>query len=164
MMIGGWPSSVGAAVSEALQVPYIDGDDLHPAENVAKMRDGIPLTDDDRWPWLDAIVDWTAAEDAQGHSTIVTCSALKRIYRDRLRAAPGTTVFLHLTGSQELLGARMSERTDHFMPPTLLPSQFATLEPLAPDEAGHVIDIDRSVDEIIQACVDALEAEREETR
>lgn len=118
-----------------------EGDDFHPLANIDKMSSGTPLTDEDRWPWLDLIAEWTAAKDLAGHSTIVTCSALRRVYRDRLRVTPGRTVFVHLHGSEELLASRLGSRAGHFMPPTLLPSQLATLEPLEPDEDGVVIDI-----------------------
>ena len=123
-------TSVAEGLAASLGAAFIEGDSLHPAANVDKMSHGIALTDEDRWPWLDRIVTWVADEDAQGHSTVVTCSALKRAYRDRLATAPGRTVFLHLVGSPELLGARMAARSGHFMPASLLPSQFATLEPL----------------------------------
>ena len=129
-------STVAKALQERLGWIVAEGDDYHPASNIAKMSSGIPLTDEDRWPWLDTIAAWTAEQDRAGLPTIVTCSALRRVYRDRLRAAPGRTVFVHLTGTPELLTARMSARTDHFMPPTLLPSQLATLEPLQADEEG----------------------------
>ena len=141
-------STVAPALQNRLGWAIADGDDFHPAGNIAKMSSGTPLTDDDRWPWLDLIADWTAQQDGAHNSTIVTCSALRRVYRDRLRAAPGRTLFVHLAGSHDLLAARMAGRTDHFMPPSLLLSQLATLEPLDQDEDGFVIDIDRSVDEI----------------
>lgn len=123
-------STLATALSEKLGWIFAEGDNFHPEANIAKMSAGHPLDDDDRWPWLDRIVSWTADQDAQEHSTVVTCSALKRAYRDRLATAPGRTVFLHLVGSQELLSERMATREGHFMPTSLLPSQFATLEPL----------------------------------
>lgn len=127
---GSGKSTLARALSEKLDWVFAEGDGFHPEANIAKMSAGQPLDDEDRWPWLDRIVTWVADEDAQGHSTVVTCSALKRAYRDRLATAPGRTVFLHLVGSPELLGARMAARSGHFMPASLLPSQFATLEPL----------------------------------
>ena len=149
-------STVAKALQERLGWIVAEGDDYHPASNIAKMSSGIPLSDEDRWAWLDTIAAWTAEQDRAGLPTIVTCSALRRVYRDRLRAAPGRTVFVHLTGTPELLTARMSARTDHFMPPTLLPSQLATLEPLQADEEAIVIDIDRSIDEIAEVAISQL--------
>ncbi len=149
-------STVAQALQDRLGWAIAEGDDFHPASNIAKMSSGTPLTDEDRWPWLDLIVDWTAEQDRAGASTIVTCSALRRVYRDRLRAAPGRTVFLHLSGDADLLSGRLSARTDHFMPASLLPSQFATLEPLGDDEEGFVIDIDRTIDEIADLAVTQL--------
>lgn len=125
-------SSVGAALSTALGIPYADGDDLHPAANVAKMSSGAPLTDEDRWPWLDRVAGVLAAQAP----VIVGCSALRRVYRDRIRDGAGNAVrFVHLSGSRTLLAARIASRTNHYMPPSLLDSQFATLEPPGPDEA-----------------------------
>lgn len=149
-------SSVGAAVSEALQVPYIDGDDLHPAENVAKMRDGIPLTDDDRWPWLDRV----AATLRDQAPVMVGCSALKRAYRDRIRAAAGGPVrFVHLTGSRDVIAARMARRADHYMPLSLLDSQFAALEPPGPDEAALAVDIDQPLAQLVADVLPHLRGE-----
>lgn len=125
-------SSVGEALGALLGIPYFDGDDLHPAENVAKMAAGVPLTDADRWPWLDRV----AAVLAERAPVIVGCSALKRAYRDRIRAGAGGPVrFVHLAGSRAVIEDRMTARTGHFMPAALLDSQFATLEPPGPDEA-----------------------------
>lgn len=125
-------SSVGAALGQSLGIPYRDGDDLHPAANVAKMRAGIPLTDEDRWPWLDHV----ARGLKEGAPVIVGCSALRRAYRDRIRGGAGGDVrFVHLAGSRDIIAARMAARTGHYMPTTLLDSQFATLEPPGPDEA-----------------------------
>jgi gluconokinase len=138
-------SSVGAGLSQRLGIPYRDGDDLHPAANVEKMRAGHPLTDDDRWPWLDRV----AAVLAVDAPVIVGCSALRRAYRDRLRAGAGGPVhFVHLAGSRELLAKRMSARTGHYMPLSLLDTQLAALEPPSPDEA-QTIDIDQTLDAII---------------
>ena len=125
-------SSVGEALSARLGIPYRDGDDLHSPEAVAKMRAGDPLTDDDRWPWLDRV----AAVLAREAPVIVGCSALKRAYRDRIRAGAGGVVrFVFLAGSRELIAARMAARTGHYMPTSLLDSQFAALEVPGPDEA-----------------------------
>ncbi len=130
-------SSVGAALSALLAIPYIDGDDLHPAANVAKMAAGTPLTDADRWPWLDACTQTLA----QGN-VILGCSALKRAYRDRLRGAGGLT-FIHLSGPRDLIAARMAQRAGHYMPLSLLDSQFAALEPPSPDEQALTVSIDQ---------------------
>jgi carbohydrate kinase (thermoresistant glucokinase family) len=143
-------STVGQALARQLGWTFADGDDFHSPENVAKMSAGVPLTDEDRWPWLDAIVAWTTGQDAAGRSTIVPCSALRRSYRDRLRTAPGRTLFVHLSGSAELLAQRLSSRSDHFMRATMLASQLATLEPLEPDEAGFVVDIDGVPQSIVE--------------
>jgi len=116
-----------------------EGDDFHPPTNIAKMAAGLPLDEADRRPWLERLVDWTSARHADGLSTVLTCSALTRHTRHVLRSATEETVFVHLVGTARLLAARMSER-DHFMPPELLDSQLATLEPLEPDERGVVVD------------------------
>ncbi|WP_304616316.1 gluconokinase [Paracoccus sp. (in: a-proteobacteria)] len=125
-------TSLGTGLSQMLGIPYLDGDDLHPEANVAKMAAGIPLTDEDRWPWLDLVAQTLNARAP----VIVGCSALRRAYRDRLRAGAGGRVhFLHLTGPREVIAARMQARQGHYMPPALLDSQFATLEPPGRDEA-----------------------------
>lgn len=145
-------TSVGLGISARLGLPYVDGDDLHPAANVAKMAAGIPLTDDDRWPWLDAV----AGVLADRAPVIVGCSALKRAYRDRLRAGAGGAVrFIHLTGPRDLIASRMAARTGHYMPPALLDSQFAALEPPGPDEAAAV-SIDAALDDIVARATEAL--------
>ncbi len=142
-------TTVAKALQESLDWPFAEGDDLHPAANVAKMAAGIPLEDGDRWPWLDAIAAWTSEQAAAGRSTIVTCSALRRIYRDRLRAAASGTVFVHLVGTPELLAERMAGRKGHFMPSSLLASQLATLEPLEADEPGIVVDVSGTIDAMV---------------
>ena len=135
-------SSVAHVLQKSLGWGFAEGDDLHPASNLAKMAAGIPLQDADRWPWLDAIAAWTSEQDLKSLSTIVTCSALRRAYRDRLRQAASGTVFVHLVGTPVLLESRLQGRAGHFMPPSLLPSQLATLEPLQPDERGFEVSVD----------------------
>ncbi|MEV4948450.1 gluconokinase [Streptomyces sp. NPDC053755] len=147
-------TTIGPLVAEALGVPYAEGDDFHPAANVAKMSAGVPLDDEDRGPWLDAIGRW--AHDRAGRGGVVSSSALKRIYRDRLRAAAPGAVFLHLTGDRELIERRMAERKGHFMPTALLDSQFATLQPLGDDEAGVAVDVSGSPREIAARAVTVL--------
>ena len=148
---GSGKSAVGAAIARRLRVPFADADDFHPPANVAKMTAGQALDDDDRRPWLDAIGAWLDAHPGGG---VMSCSALKRRYRDQLRGhAPGVE-FLHLEGSREVISRRQASRPGHFMPASLLTSQFATLEPLEPDERGEAIDVDQSVDEIVQHYVD----------
>lgn len=145
-------TSVGLALSARLGVSYVDGDDLHPAANVARMAAGIALTDDDRRPWLDRVAGVLAAKAP----VIVGCSALKRAYRDRLRAGAGGAVrFIHLTGPRDVIAARMAARTGHYMPPALLDSQFAALEEPGPDEAV-AISIDAALDMIVAQAAGAL--------
>jgi len=133
-------STVGRDIALALGRAFIDADDLHPIANKAKMAAGNPLGDDDRWPWLDIVGDALALRDENGVPPVVACSALKRVYRDRLRAQAPGTVFVLLDGSRELLQSRIGPRAHEFMPATLLDSQLATLEVLESDE-GVVVDI-----------------------
>ncbi|MET9958378.1 gluconokinase [Streptomyces sp. NPDC006326] len=150
-------TTVGRLLAQALGVPYAEGDTFHPAANVAKMTAGIPLDDADRRPWLDAIGDWIRARpDRQG--AVVACSALRRAYRDRLRAAAPGAVFVHLSGERPLIQRRMAARTGHFMPAALLDSQFAALEPLQEDERGIVVDVSGSPQEITARALAALAA------
>jgi gluconokinase len=149
-------TTIGPLVAEALGVPYAEGDDFHPPANIAKMSAGIPLDDADRGPWLDAIGAW--AHERAGHGGVVSCSALKRGYRDRLRAAAPDVVFLHLTGDRALIERRMGERQGHFMPTALLDSQFATLEPLGADERGVAVDVSGTPEQIAARAADALRA------
>lgn len=152
---GSGKSTVGAALAQRLRVPYEDADDLHPPENVAKMSAGHALDDADRYPWLEAVGGWLEAHPDGG---VMACSALKRRYRDQLRRhAPGLT-FLLLEGTAEVIGRRQASRPGHFMPASLLSSQFATLEPLEPDEHGIAVDVDQSVDQIVEECVARLPA------
>ncbi len=135
---GSGKSTVGALLAAALALPFADADAFHPPGNVRKMSAGIALTDEDRWPWLDALGAWLAAEGAGG---VIACSALKRAYRDRLRGwVPGLRI-VHLAGAPALITVRQGAREGHFMPPSLMASQFATLEPPDPDEEALVLDI-----------------------
>lgn len=148
---GSGKSAVGAALAQRLRVPFADADDFHPPANIEKMTAGEPLDDDDRYPWLEAIGEWLAGRCTDGG--VMGCSALKRKYRDQLRRHCSEIVFLHLVGKPEVISRRQSSRPGHFMPPSLLRSQFDTLEPLEPDEHGVAIDVDRSIDSIIDAYV-----------
>ncbi|MCS5731210.1 gluconokinase [Herbiconiux moechotypicola] len=150
---GAGKSVVGAGLAARLGLPFIDADHLHPAANVEKMASGIPLTDDDRWPWLD-VVGSTLAAHSEG--VVMACSALRRVYRDRIRRAAPGTFFVELDGTPELLLRRISARVGHFMPPALLTSQLATLESLAPDEHGARVSIDGTPDEVLTRAVAAM--------
>lgn len=144
-------TTIGDLVARQLGVPFVDGDSLHPTANVAKMAAGRPLTDEDRWPWL-AVVGAELAKAGDG-GMVLACSALRRRYRDAIRTSAPDTVFLHLHGSKEVLGQRLESRSGHFMPPALLESQLATLEPLEADEVGRVVDIAASVPDVVQAAL-----------
>lgn len=148
-------STVGALLADRLGVPYAEADAFHSAENIAKMASGTPLDDADRAPWLDAIGAWAADRSRRGGG-VVSCSALKRAYRDRLRAAAPGLWFLHLTGDRALIAARLSGRQGHFMPSALLDSQLATLEPLQEDEAGAAIGIDAEPRDLVDRCLALL--------
>ncbi|WP_130444149.1 gluconokinase [Streptomyces sp. BK239] len=147
-------TTIGPLLAARLGVPYAEGDDFHPPANIAKMSAGTPLDDDDRWPWLDAIGAW--AQGRAGLGGVVSCSALKRSYRDRLRAAAPGVVFVHLAGDRALIENRMGQRQGHFMPTALLDSQFAALQPLGADEAGAAVDVSGSPDEITERAAKAL--------
>lgn len=149
---GSGKSAVGAALAQRLRVPYADADDFHPESNVAKMTAGQALDDHDRWPWLEKIGEWLV--EHQDHGGVMSCSALKRRYRDQLRRHTSDTEFVHLHGTPDVITRRQASRPGHFMPASLLSSQFATLEPLEPDEWGTVIDVDQSIDAIVNEYVD----------
>ncbi len=145
---GSGKSTVGAALEGPLGATYIDGDDLHPQSNIDKMSAGEPLTDDDRWPWLDAVGQTLGRANGRA---IIGCSALKRVYRERITRATGEPVtFIHLSGSREVIADRMGNREGHFMPTSLLDSQFATLEIPGPDENAISVDIDQPVDSLVR--------------
>ena len=150
---GSGKSTIGSGIAAKLGWPFRDGDDFHPAANRAKMSQGIPLTDEDRWPWLDAIAQFARETASRGENAVVACSALKDAYRSRLQKGCPKLRFVYLHGSQELLEERMKARKGHFMPASLMASQFATLEPLQPDERGVTIDVAEDVDRIVANCL-----------
>jgi len=150
---GSGKTTIGRPLAERLGWAYLDADEFHPPANIAKMRAGQPLDDADRAGWLKAMAERLAACAAGGQSAVLGCSALKRAYRDQLRAAGGDVRFVYLRGSYELIAERLARRTDHFMPPGLLTSQFAALE--EPDET-LTVDIARSPEEIIDEIFAAL--------
>jgi len=152
---GAGKSTVGTLLAERLGVSFRDADDFHPPANIAKMSAGQPLTDADRWPWLDAIGAHLAAHAGRG--CVVTCSALKRAYRDRLRAAAPGLRFVHLHGDMALVAARQAARQGHFMPPSLVASQFATLEPPEDEADVMVLDVAATPEALAEAAVAALQ-------
>ena len=133
-------TTIGRLVAAEYGWPFAEGDDLHSPANVARMRAGIPLTDADRGPWLHRIAAWIVERSATGSGGVVTCSALRRRYRDLLRGHCSDVYFGCLTAAPEVLAARLTERRGHFMPASLLDSQLADFEPLAPDEPGFTVD------------------------
>jgi gluconokinase len=151
---GSGKTTVGAALAQRLGVPFADADDFHPPENITKMSAGIPLDDEDRRPWLETIAAWLAAHaDAGG---VASCSALKRSYRDILTETAPDAFFVHLHGERDVVAARVAGRPGHFMPTALVDSQFDTLEPLAADEHGVVINLDQSIDALVEQSVVAI--------
>ena len=141
----------------ALGWPVAEADDFHPEANIDKMSRGVALTDEDRWPWLKSMRDWMSERATEDVKTIVTCSALKRSYRDLLSGARGRVFFIHLLAQPEELQERMAHREGHFMPPSLLPSQFAALEPLSDDEDGVTVVSRATPEETFEAILAALE-------
>ena len=152
---GSGKSTAARAVQQQLGWEYAEGDDFHPPANVAKMREGTPLTDADRWGWLESLAEWTAERDAKGEPTIIACSALRKAYRDVLRRGGEGTFFVHSTGDKHMILERMNAR-EHFMPPSLLESQLDILEPLGPDEQGMDVDPALAVDLIVAQVLDRI--------
>lgn len=147
-------STVGAALAGVLGAIFVDGDALHPPSNIAKMASGTPLDDDDRAPWLKLV----GAELAKDGGRVIACSSLKRAYRDIIHSQEPAVFFVHLHGASAVLESRMQTRPGHFMPPALLQSQLATLEPLGQGEAGMMIDITLPLAAQIEAVRAALAA------
>jgi len=155
---GSGKSTIGSLLAQRLTCDFIDADDLHPDANKKKMHAGIPLTDADRQPWLHLVARAIQTElDAQ-RGVVVACSALKRAYRDILRASAPAVEFLYLEGDRDLLARRLNTRTGHFMSPALLDSQLETLEPLQPDEHGIVIDIADNPVSMVDEAMAALQS------
>lgn len=148
-------TTVGEGLSRRLFWPYVESDTFHPSRNIAKMSAGEPLTDADRQPWLEAIRDHVAERLAADISVIAACSALKRAYRDTLRGA-GEVVFLSLIADIDVIARRMEGRAGHFMPKSLLQSQFDTLEPLQPDEAGATVSVEQPPDDVLTEAIERL--------
>jgi gluconokinase len=159
---GSGKSSVAAAVARELGLEMIEGDDHHPPANVAKMAAGIPLSDDDRWPWLEALAALIAERHARRESTVLACSALRRAYRDMLRTAnpPEESFVVELDADEGALRDRLAARTGHYMPPSLLESQLATLEHLGEDESGVRVDASRPLDVVIAEAISAMDSTR----
>jgi carbohydrate kinase (thermoresistant glucokinase family) len=157
---GSGKSTAAQVISDEFGMEVAEGDDFHPRANIEKMSGGEALTDADRWPWLDALADWTAERRDAGRSTVLTCSALKRAYRDVLRRPDPATFFVHLRGDEQLLRRRLESR-DHFMPASLLRSQLETLEELAPDERGAAVEATLALQELTDTVVALVAAERD---
>jgi gluconokinase len=143
---GSGKTVVGDRLAKELGLAFVDGDDLHTAEAKAKMAGGTPLTDEDRWPWLERTGHWLSEHPDGG---VTACSALKRSYRDLIRSHCPDAWFVQLTGEKDLIASRQSGRSGHFMPASLLDSQFATFEPLEPEEPGIVLDVTPPVEELV---------------
>lgn len=154
---GSGKTTIGTALAARLHREFAEGDDFHPPQNVAKMARGEPLGDADREPWLKALAEWIAGHERAGRSTVLACSALARRYRDTLRAAaPRRVVFVHLAAPRDVLLERMRRRKGHFMPPDLLDSQLAALEPLGADEPGITLDASAPPQELVERVLAAL--------
>jgi gluconokinase len=152
-------TTVAKGISTLMGWEFAEGDAFHPQANIDKMHAGHPLDDDDRWPWLQLIRAWMEQAIAQDRSAVVTCSALKKVYRDLLRDAGPPVRFLHLTAPETLVGDRMARREGHFMPPSLLHSQFETLEPLTGDELADgsvLVSVEGSAAQVLERAMAAL--------
>ncbi len=153
---GSGKTTVAEGIAVSMHWIFAEGDSFHPEANVEKMHSGIPLTDEDRWPWLRLIGDWMSEQEKAGISAVVTCSALRRVYRDLLRDGRPSVRFCHMTPPEVEIADRLEHRAGHYMPPTLLPSQLATLEPLEPDEPGVTVSGQGSQTEVLDRVLHAL--------
>ena len=160
---GSGKSTIGEALAARLDWRFEDGDAFHPPSNVAKMKAGHPLTDEDRWPWLHAIADEIDRVCAAGERVVIACSALRRAYRDILVHGRNDVRIVYLDGTEPLIASRLGRRKDHFMPPGLLASQFATLETPGDDERPVAVSIDAPVEKIVDDILDQLDFGRPET-
>jgi gluconokinase len=157
---GSGKSTVAEGLVDRLGWEFAEGDDFHPTENVAKMRAGTPLDDEDRWPWLRTLAGWIGEREQTGRSVVVTCSALKRSYRDLLRDGHPSVWFAHVTADPDVLRDRLSSRAGHYMPPSLLDSQLAILQPLEADEPGAEISGAGSPAAVVDQLLTTLRSER----
>lgn len=157
---GAGKSAIAGILAKQLGWDLAEGDDLHPASNVAKMSAGTPLTDEDRWPWLERVAAWIQNHTSTGMPGIITCSALKRSYRDKLSG--NNVVFAHLTASKDVIGHRLAARKDHFMPAALLDSQIAALEPPEADENAVSIMVGRTPSEVAAEIICRLSLRQQE--
>ncbi|MFG3297960.1 gluconokinase [Micromonospora chersina] len=153
---GAGKTTVARGISELTGLRFAEADEFHTEAHVAQMRAGVPLTDADRWPWLRALAGWMADRHAEGVSTVLTCSALKRAYRDVLRQGPANVEFLHLDGAAQLIRDRLDRRVGHYMPASLFDSQRAILEHLGPDESGVVLEVAAPPEELVRRAVELL--------
>lgn len=153
---GSGKTTVAQGIATTMGWEFAEGDSFHPVANIAKMASGHPLTDEDRWPWLRAIGSWIDGHDRSDTSAVITCSALRRAYRDLLREGRSTVRFAQVTADPELIEERMQHRRGHFMPASLLPSQLATLENLQSDEPGQVVSSAGAPDHVLRRALVAL--------
>ncbi|WP_430591835.1 gluconokinase [Humidisolicoccus flavus] len=153
---GAGKTTIAQGIAHALGRPFAEADEFHPEANVQKMSAGISLSSEDRMPWLDSIRIWMDEQGAKGLSTVVACSALREVYRERLNAAQGSVRYVHLTGDREMIRERMARRNGHFMPASLIDSQFDALEPLGPHEHGVSVGVEGTQAEIIENALAAI--------
>jgi len=157
---GSGKSTIAAMLVDRLGWEFAEGDEFHPRANVEKMRSGHPLDDEDRWPWLRTLATWVGEHEQRGKDAVMTCSALKRSYRDLLRDGHPSVWFVHLATDPGLIGERLHHRTGHYMPASLLESQLATLEPLADDEPGITVPDGGPPEKVVAEILAALQAQR----
>ncbi len=153
---GSGKTTVAKGIAVSMHWLFAEGDAFHPVANVDKMHRGEPLTDEDRWPWLNLIGDWISEQEADGWSAVITCSALRRVYRDLLREGRPHVRFCHVTAPEALIKDRLQHRAGHYMPASLLASQLSTLEPLEPDEPGVVVSGEGTEPEVLARSLGAL--------
>jgi len=149
-------TTVAEGLAAALGWPFAEGDRFHPQANIDKMAAHIPLADADRWPWLQSLAGWIAEQERSGHSSVLSCSALKRSYRDVLRGGGSRVRFVHPHGDRAILAGRLQARAGHFFPANLLDSQYATLEVLGDDEDGIVVDLALDTEDQVRAALSGL--------
>jgi gluconokinase len=157
---GSGKSTVGLLLAQRLMVPFLEADDVHPAANRAKTAAGRPLDDEDRRPWLEELARWIGEREAATQNSVLTCSALKRSYRDLLRAGNESVWFAHVEVPQDVLAQRLEARQGHYMPASLLTSQLTTLQPLQPDEPGMTVPGTGEPDDVVDAILATLREER----